>query len=80
MTIYRYNNYQNWVDILNQDADAMRTYYSPNAWVNWYNTNERFTVEEFIMILKETKKGGEYPPFSHSYEYMKLQMAIEEIR
>lgn len=37
-----------WADVLRQDAAAIRTYFAPNAWVNWHNTNEHFTVEEFI--------------------------------
>lgn len=40
--------YQFWAAILRQDADAIRTYFHPDAWVNWHNTNEHFTVEEFI--------------------------------
>lgn len=39
---------QYWIDVLRQDAAAIRTYFAPNAWVNWHNTNEHFTVEEFI--------------------------------
>lgn len=37
-----------WADVLRQDADAIRAYFHANAWVNWHNTNEHFTVEEFI--------------------------------
>lgn len=37
-----------WDVVLRQDADAIREYFHPNAWVNWHNTNEHFTVEEFI--------------------------------
>lgn len=44
-----------WQDILRQDADAIRSYFSPQAWINWHNTNERFTVEEFI------RANCEYP-------------------
>lgn len=39
---------QYWSDVLRQDADAMRRYFLPDAWVNWHNTNEHFSVEEFI--------------------------------
>lgn len=39
-------------DVLCQDADAVRKYFHPNA---WYNTNEHFTVEEFI------RANCEYP-------------------
>lgn len=44
-----------WDAVLRQDADAIREYFHPNAWVNWHNTNEHFTVEEFI------RANCEYP-------------------
>ena len=37
-----------WNAVLRQDANAIRTYFHSDAWVNWHNTNEHFTVEEFI--------------------------------
>ena len=37
-----------WDAVLRQDADTIREYFHPDAWVNWHNTNEHFTVEEFI--------------------------------
>lgn len=37
-----------WNAVLHQDANAIRTYFHSNAWINWHNTNEHFTVEEFI--------------------------------
>lgn len=37
-----------WDAVLQQDADAIREYFHPTAFVNWHNTNEHFTVEEFI--------------------------------
>ena len=37
-----------WNAVLRQDADTIREYFHPDAWVNWHNTNEHFTVEEFI--------------------------------
>lgn len=37
-----------WDAVLRQDADAVRSYFHPGAWVNWHNTNEHFTVEEFV--------------------------------
>lgn len=46
---------QFWHDVLQQDADAIRAYFHPDAWVNWHNTNEHFTVEEFI------RANCEYP-------------------
>lgn len=29
-----------WDAVLRQDADAIRGYFHPDAWVNWHNTNE----------------------------------------
>lgn len=49
------NVYQFWGAVLRQDADAIREYFWPDAWVNWHNTNEHFTVEEFI------RANCEYP-------------------
>ena len=46
---------QFWADVLRQDAAAIRAYFHPNAWINWHNTNEHFTVEEFI------RANCEYP-------------------
>lgn len=34
--------------VLKQDADAIRAYFHPDAYVNWHCTNEHFSVEEFI--------------------------------
>jgi len=44
-----------WDAVLRQDADAIREYFHTDAWVNWHNTNEHFTVEEFI------RANCEYP-------------------
>lgn len=44
-----------WEVVLHQDADAIREYFYPDAYVNWHNTNEHFTVEEFI------RANCEYP-------------------
>lgn len=44
-----------WNAVLRQDADAIRMYFHPDAYVNWHNTNEHFTVEEFI------RANCEYP-------------------
>ena len=46
---------QYWTDTLRQDAGAMRQYFLENAYINWHNTNEHFTVEEFI------RANCEYP-------------------
>ena len=44
-----------WDAVLRQDADSIRECFHPDAWVNWHNTNEHFTVEEFI------RANCEYP-------------------
>ena len=44
-----------WDAVLRQDADAIRKFFNPDAWVNWHNTNEHFTLEEFI------RANCEYP-------------------
>lgn len=44
-----------WDAMLRQDAEAIREYFHPNAWVNWHNTNEHFNVDEFI------RANCEYP-------------------
>lgn len=41
--------------VLNQDAVKMRAFFHSNAYVNWHNTNEHFTVEEYI------RANCEYP-------------------
>ena len=46
---------QFWADVLRQDATALRTYFHPDAWINWNCTNEHFTVEEYI------RANCEYP-------------------
>lgn len=49
------NIHQYWADVLRQDAEAIRTYFHPDAWINWNNTNEHFTVDEFV------RANCEYP-------------------
>ena len=44
-----------WQAVLRQDAAELRRFFHPEAWVNWHNTNEHFTVEEFI------RANCEYP-------------------
>lgn len=39
---------QYWLDVLRQDADTLRTYFASGACINWHNTDENFTAEEFI--------------------------------
>ena len=44
-----------WSAVFRQDADAIRRFFHSTAFVNWHNTNEHFTVEEFI------RANCEYP-------------------
>lgn len=41
--------YQYWKDVLEQNAERIRAYFDEDAYINWHCTNERFTVEEFII-------------------------------
>lgn len=41
--------------VVEQDADALRSFFRPEAVVRWHGTNELFTVEEFI------RANCEYP-------------------
>ena len=38
-----------WRAVLAQDEPKIRTYFAPDAYVNWHCTNEHFTVKEFII-------------------------------
>ena len=37
-----------WQAVLRKDAQAIRSYFGPQAQIFWHNTNECFTVEAFI--------------------------------
>ena len=37
-----------WEVILKQDIQAMKYYFRPDAQIRWHNTNELFSVDEFI--------------------------------
>lgn len=41
--------------VIAQDADALRAFFQPDAWVEWLCTNEHFAVEEYI------RANCEYP-------------------
>lgn len=47
-----------WRAVLAQDEPKIRTYFAPDAYVNWHCTNEHFTVEEFI--IANCKYPGEW--------------------
>lgn len=38
-----------WKCCQEQDADRLKCFFSPHAYINWHNTNEHFTVDEFIV-------------------------------
>lgn len=38
-----------WNDVAKQNAEELRAYFMPDAYIQWNNSNERFTVEEFII-------------------------------
>lgn len=42
--------YEFWRDVFAQDADRIRPHFNPDAWINWHCTNERFCVEEFLIV------------------------------
>ncbi len=44
-----------WDAVLRQEANEIRQYFKPSAYINWHCTNEHFTVEEFI------RANCEYP-------------------
>ncbi|MEG1747953.1 MAG: nuclear transport factor 2 family protein, partial [Oscillospiraceae bacterium] len=37
-----------WQDIANQNAHSLGEYFITDAYIRWNNTNEHFTVQEFI--------------------------------
>lgn len=37
-----------WNVCLKQDAESLKQFFHQEAYINWHNTNEQFTVEEFI--------------------------------
>ena len=39
---------QFWKVTLQQDAVGMKEFFASDAWIRWHNTNEHFTVDEFI--------------------------------
>lgn len=44
-----------WQATISQQPEVMRTFFHQDAFVNWHNTNEHFTAEEFI------RANCEYP-------------------
>lgn len=44
------NIYDYWKHTLAQDKDKMKEFFRKDAYINSHNTNERFTVDEFIKV------------------------------
>ncbi len=44
-----------WKAIVGQNPNVIRKYFKENAIIRWHNTNEEFTLEEFI------RPNCEYP-------------------
>lgn len=38
-----------WQDVAYQNANNLQKYFLPNASINWHNTNEQFSVKEYII-------------------------------
>ena len=38
-----------WGDVITQNANNLRNYFSSDAIINWHNTNENFSVEEYVI-------------------------------
>lgn len=38
-----------WKAVLVQDARTLRSFFHPNATINWHCTNEQFSLEEYIV-------------------------------
>jgi len=50
-----------WREIAAQNEVSLRSYFSPDAIINWHNTKEQFAVDEFIMA------NCEYPGAWHGH-------------
>ena len=48
-----------WHQVARQDASTLRAYFAPDAIINWHNTNEQFSVDEFLVA------NCEYPGSWH---------------
>lgn len=45
-----FNIYEFYDAILNQNACEIKKFFNEDAYIDWHNTNERFTVDEFIEV------------------------------
>lgn len=56
-----FNIYEFYDTILNQNALEIKKFFNEDAYIDWHNTNERFTIDEFIEVncTYPDKWGGE---------------------
>ena len=47
-----------WREVAAQNEVSLRSYFSPDAIINWHNTNETFSVDEFIIANCEYPGNG----------------------
>ena len=53
-----------WKDIIEQNPKKLKRYFNSNAIINWHNTNESFTVEEYIIANCEYPTTTSFIRFS----------------
>lgn len=56
-----FNIYKFYNAVLSQNALEIKKFFNEDAYIDWHNTNERFTVDEFIEVncTYPDKWGGE---------------------
>lgn len=56
-----FNIYKFYNAVLSQNALEIKKFFNEDAYIDWHNTNERFTVDEFIEVncIYPDKWGGE---------------------
>lgn len=45
-----FNVYEFYNAVLSQNALEIKNFFNEDAYIDWHNTNERFTVDEFIEV------------------------------
>lgn len=61
-----------WREIASQNEAGLRSYFSPDAIINWHNTNEQFSVQEFIIA------NCEYPGKWHG-QVERVEMVSDDL-
>lgn len=51
-----------WADVAAQNAEELQKYFHPEACIRWHDSNEQFTVEEFITANCECPGSWEILP------------------